>query len=99
LDDHVLIGGGGKGSYHCWNEDDVLGPIAAAPEFSEPIETVRARIAEIVGQVTVPNKVRNWHPAIDRLLKEDEKRRAQLISAQQPSVQQGAEMLFIRSNW
>jgi hypothetical protein len=34
---------------------------------------VQARIAEVVGHVTVPHKVQNWHPAIERLLKEDEK--------------------------
>jgi hypothetical protein len=40
-----------------------------------PIETVRAQIAEIIGHVAVPHKVVNWHPAIDHLLNEDEKRR------------------------
>ena len=42
--------------------------------FSAPIVAVRARIAEIVGQVTCPRSS-TWHPTIDRLLKEDEKRR------------------------
>jgi len=84
MDDHVSIGGGGKGSYNYWNEDDLLGPIGVAPEFSDPIETVRARIAEIVGHPTVPHKIQNWHPAIDRLLKEDEKRREKQLNDPYP---------------
>src|SRR5215472_6217422 len=73
MDDQVLIGGGGSGSYYYWNQDDRNRPIGDAPEFSEPIETVRIRIAEIMGHLTVPHKPSNWHPAIDSLLKEDEK--------------------------
>ena len=38
---------------------------------------VRERIAEVVGAVAVPHKVKSWHPAIDHLLKEDERRREQ----------------------
>ena len=84
MDDQVLIGSGASGSYHYWNNEELLAPIGAPPEFSEPIETVRARIAEIVGHVAVPYKVRFWHPAIDRLLKEDEKRREQQLAAPYP---------------
>jgi len=80
MDDHVSIGSGGNGSYHHWNQEELLAPIGAPPEFSEPIETVRARIAEIVGRLAVPHKVLNWHPAIDRLLKEDEKRREKQLA-------------------
>jgi hypothetical protein len=47
----------------------------APPEFPESIETVRARIIEVVGHVAVRRKVLTWHCAIERLLKEDEKRR------------------------
>lgn len=56
-------------------EEDLLAPIGAPPVFSEPIEAVRARIVETVGHITIPHKELTWHPAIDRLLKEDEKRR------------------------
>jgi hypothetical protein len=41
---------------------------------------VRTRIAETVGHVTVPHKVQNWHHAIDRLLKDDEKRREKQLT-------------------
>jgi hypothetical protein len=33
------------------------------------------RFAKVIGKVTVPREVRVWHPAIDRLPKEDETRR------------------------
>jgi hypothetical protein len=84
MNDQVLIGSGGNGSYDYWNQEELLAPIGAPPEFSEPIETVRARIAEIVGRVAVPHKVLNWHPAIDRLLKEDENRREKQLADPYP---------------
>jgi hypothetical protein len=84
MDDQVSIGSGGNGSYHYWNREELLAPIGAPPEFSEPIETVRARIAEIVGRVAVPHKVLNWHPAIYRFLKEDEKRREKQLADPYP---------------
>jgi hypothetical protein len=59
MDDQVVIGSGGNGSYNHWNQEEPLAPIGAPPEFSEPIETVRARIAEIIGRVAVPHKVLN----------------------------------------
>jgi hypothetical protein len=55
--------------------------MAARPR---PIETVRARIAEVVGHVAVPYKVRTWHPAIERLIKEDEKRRERRLADPYP---------------
>jgi hypothetical protein len=84
MDDEVSIGGGGNGSYRHWNQEELLTPIGAPPEFSEPIETVRARIAETVGRVAVPHKILNWHPAIDRLLREDEKRREKQLADPYP---------------
>src|SRR5579864_6843629 len=44
MDDQVIIGSGANGSYHYWDYEELLAPIGAPPEFSEPIETVRARI-------------------------------------------------------
>lgn len=74
MDDEVSIASGGNSSYQYSSKQEILGFVGAPPQFAEPIETVRARIAETVGHVAVPHKVRNWHPSIDRLLKEDEKR-------------------------
>ena len=75
MDDEVWVGGGGNGWHGYSSQDERLGPIGPPPEFIEPIEAVQARIAATVGHVTVPRTVRIWHPAVDRLLKEDEKRR------------------------
>jgi len=74
MDDHVEIGSKSK-PYNYWTSEDLLGPIGAQPEFSESIETVRARIVEVVGRVVVSRRVLIWHSAIARLLIEDEKRR------------------------
>ena len=62
MDDEVLIGNGGHGSYSyywSWNKEDLLRPIGPPPQFPEPIEEVRARIASAIGRVVVPHKVQN----------------------------------------
>jgi hypothetical protein len=80
MDDEVSIASRGNVSHRYWNNEEILGFVGAPPQFAEAIETVRTRIAETVDQVTVPHKVRTWHPIVDRLLKEDEKRRAKQLS-------------------
>jgi hypothetical protein len=84
MDDEVSIASGGNGSDQYWNEEEILGFVGAPPQFAESIETVRARVAETVGHVAVPHKVRNWHPTIERLLKEDEKRREKQLTDPYP---------------
>jgi hypothetical protein len=80
INDEIEIGAGGNTLYAYRAEEDLLAPIGTSPEFSEPIETVRSRIAETVGQVAVTKKILTWHPTIDRLLKEDEKRREKQLN-------------------
>ena len=87
MDDQVLIGNAGHGSYgYYWNgtREDFLGPIGNPPEFPEAIDRVRARIAETIGHITIPYKVRNWHSAIERLLKEDQERREKQLNDPYP---------------
>jgi hypothetical protein len=74
MDDDVLIGAGVGYRHSGWSEEELLAALPPPPEFEEPIERVRDRIAKTVGKLTVPREVL-WHPAIDRLLKEDEQRR------------------------
>ncbi len=59
------------------SEEELCGSLPSPPEFPEPLEAVRERIARVVGRVTVPQKVTSRHPVIDQLLKEDEQRREQ----------------------
>jgi len=84
MDDEVSIASGGNGSYQYWSKEETLGFVGAPPQFAESIETVRARIAETVEHVAVPHKVWTWHPTIDRLLKEDEKRREKQLTDPHP---------------
>lgn len=57
MDDEIEMGGGGNASYRRSDDEEFLRPIGPPPEFHEPIETVRARIAEVVGRATIPKKV------------------------------------------
>jgi hypothetical protein len=45
---------------------------------------VHERIAKVVGKLTVPRDIVIWHPAIDLLLKEDDKRREKQLAAHYP---------------
>ncbi|MBB5337829.1 hypothetical protein [Tunturiibacter gelidoferens] len=84
MDDQVLIAAGQSYWYQDWKKEELLGPLPALPEFSKPIEAVRERIAKVIGKVTVPREVRVWHPAIGRLLKEDETRREKQRASSYP---------------
>lgn len=75
MDDEVLVAGGNNYWYRTWSDEELLGPLPTAPEFPEPIAEVRERIVKAVGKISAPRMVGIWHPMIDRLLKEDEKRR------------------------
>ena len=72
MGDEIEVGAKSNTSYGYWTEEDLLVPIGSPPEFSESIEAVQARIAETVGHISISHKVVTWHPAIDRLLKDDE---------------------------
>jgi len=85
MDDEVLIGAG-QGYWHSgWNEEELRGPLPPPPEFEEPVERVHERIAKTVGKLTVPREVRTWHPALEKLLKEDEQRRERQRASSFPS--------------
>jgi hypothetical protein len=75
MGDEVIVGGGGNYWHWHLSHEELLGPVPPPPEFAESIEAVRERIAEVIGEVTVPRDIAIWHPAIGRLLKEDDKRR------------------------
>jgi len=79
MEDEVTVGGGY--SYACgpqWTREELLGPLPPAPEFDTSLDVVRERIATAIGKVTVPRDVKAWHPAIQRLLKDDDARREKL---------------------
>jgi hypothetical protein len=85
MDNEVLVGAGVGYWHSSWSEEELLAALPPPPEFEEPIERVRVRIAKTVGELTVPREVRIWHPAIDRLLKEDEQRRERHRASSFPS--------------
>jgi hypothetical protein len=60
-------------------ESELLGPIPEPPEFSEAIEVLRARVSKEIGRVAVPRDLSNPHPAIGKLLAEEEERAAELL--------------------
>jgi len=75
MSDEVKVAAGRSYWHQSWSEEELLRDTPERPVFPEPIGKVREDISKVVGHVTVPSKVTNWHPAIDRLLADDEKRR------------------------
>jgi hypothetical protein len=84
MDNQVLVAGGGSYWYPDWSNEELLGPLPPPPEFPEPIDVFRERIAKVIGKVTVPRDVIVWHPAIERVLREDERRRAKQLADSYP---------------
>ena len=85
MDEEIVVGGGGNYWYQQWSNDELLAPLPPPPVFQESIETVRERIAKVIGNVSVRREVHDWYPAIDRLLKEDDKRRERQLASPYPS--------------
>lgn len=81
MDDEILVAGGNSYYWHSESkEEELRAPLPVPPEFTEPIEALRERIAKAIGKISVPHQVRVWHPAIDRLFKEDEERRQKQLA-------------------
>jgi hypothetical protein len=53
MEDEVFVAGGNNYWYQDWKKKELLRPLPPPPEFAEPIEAVRERIAKIIGKVTV----------------------------------------------
>jgi len=73
--DEVVVGKGASYWHEQWTKEELMAPLPPRPEFHEPIEVVRERIASAIGKVSVPREIRDCNPTIDRLLKEDGRRR------------------------
>jgi len=81
----VSIGGGHRYIYNHWTDEELLSPLPDPQEFEESLDTVRERVTKAVGHVSVPREVGHWHPSIQRLLNEDEKRRETQRTSRYPS--------------
>jgi hypothetical protein len=82
--DEVIVGGGGNYWHWHLSNEELLSPIPPPPEFPESIEVVQQRITKVIGKLTVPRDIAARHPAIDRLLKEDDKRREKQSATRYP---------------
>jgi hypothetical protein len=80
MDDVVQVGG--RPSFYSETEEELLGPLPPAPQFDVTLDVMREHIVETIGKVTVPCEVRDWYPAIERLLKADQVRREKLRASQ-----------------
>jgi hypothetical protein len=81
MDDEVIVGGR---HYHWYNQltnEEILGPLPEPPSFSEDIAVVRDRVRKLMGKVSVPKALTAPHPAIARLIAQDDVRRQKQLTA------------------
>jgi hypothetical protein len=81
MEDEVEIGGGHGYYYRSWTDEELLGPLPAPPIFGTTLESVRERIIKTIGKVTIAREVTSWHPAVARLLKNDDKLREKALTS------------------
>ena len=81
MEDEVEIGGGHGYYYQSWTDEELLGPLPAPPIFETTLESVRERIIKAIGKVTIAREVTSWHPAVARLLKNDDKLREKTLTS------------------
>lgn len=80
MHDEVTIGS--QGGWSGGGKDDLRAPLPPAPSFEEPIEEVRTRVRALFRRPpVVGNLGARSHPAILRVLKEDERRREEARTA------------------
>jgi hypothetical protein len=78
-----LVGGAGRSLHWSYRltDDEILGPLPKPPSFPEDIALVRDRARKIIGKVRVPREPAARHPAIERLLADDEARRQKQLGS------------------
>jgi hypothetical protein len=81
MEDEVEVGGGHGYYYQSWTDEELLGPLPVPPSFETTLESVRERIIKTIGKVTVAREVTSWHPAVERLLKDDDKLREKALTS------------------
>ena len=81
MEDEVEIAGGHGYYYRNWTNEELLGPLPAPPVFETTLESVRERIIKTIGKVTIAREVTTWHPAVARLLKNDDKLREKALTS------------------
>ena len=82
--DDVEFGGGNSWSYGAMTDELIGKEIPPPPTFPEDIADVSGRVRKMVGKVSIPKTLTKPHPAIERLLKEDERRREKQASSPYP---------------
>jgi hypothetical protein len=81
MDDEVIVGGRNRYWYGQQTDEEILGPLPEPPTFPEDIAVVRDRVRKIIGKISVPRVLTIRHPAISRLIAQDEVRRQKQLTA------------------
>jgi hypothetical protein len=86
MTDRITIGGDRYAWHRNPRPDYALDePPPAGPVFDEAFEAIHRRAAAAVKTVRMPRTFEGAHPAIQKMLKEDEERRARYTSSRYPS--------------
>ncbi len=87
MPDVLTVGSGGYQQQ--LSQDELLGPLPPRPEFPNDLDEIRAAVDKKIGRVGVPTTLKRVHPAIGKLLAEDDRRRAKQSASRYPSFWDG----------
>jgi hypothetical protein len=73
MDAEVIVGGRNRYRFNHLANEEILGPLPEPPIFPDDIALVRDRVRKVIGKVSVPTAITILHPAIARLIAEDER--------------------------
>jgi hypothetical protein len=76
LADDTMFGGGRYWRhYNRWTEEELLGPIPPAPVFKDTMDEIRQAVIEQVRNFTASKDLQRPHPAVAKLIVQDEAKR------------------------
>jgi len=81
MDDEVVVGGRNRYWYNHLTNEEILGPLPEPPTFADDIALVRERARKIISKISVPRVITIQHPAISRLIAQDEARRQKQLTS------------------
>ena len=64
-----------------FSDEEILGPLPEPPSFPEDLALIRDRVRKIIGKVSVPKAMTAQHPAVARLIAQDNVRRQRQAAA------------------
>jgi CRISPR/Cas system-associated endonuclease Cas3-HD len=81
MSDDLVVGGRGYYGNVAPTEEELLGPVPGPPIFNEAEAQVRTEATALTARARAPRDLSRPHPAVERLLRQDQKRNERYLSS------------------